>query len=197
MKPCRRGEKPDPKADRTRGRRTRDSNQEADRAIVNGTVSHKITSNDGDLRTQYGAICWRRKGDRIDVLLVTSRDTGRWIIPKGWPVKGLSPEGSAAMEAFEEAGVEGEVSPVCVGVYSYDKTLGKGPGPLTTVPCVVAVYPLRVHRLLARYPESHERQRKWFPAAKAATKVAEPELRALLEQIAASVDLGPSISDRG
>lgn len=138
-------------------------------------------------RTQYGAICWRLRDGHIEVLLITSRDTGRWIIPKGWPIKGLSPEASAAQEAFEEAGVEGTTSPDCIGIYPYDKVLGKNVGSgdtpaqnVETMPCIVAVYPLQVSRLCKRYPESAQRRRKWFTPQKAATKVAEPELQSLL-----------------
>lgn len=136
-------------------------------------------------RTQYGAICWRRLGDKIEVLLITSRDTGRWIIPKGWPIAGLTPDASAAREAFEEAGVEGRVSATCIGLYSYDKGLSPALGPSVTVPCVVAVFPLQVKGLRDRFPESCERRRKWFSPKKAARKVAEPELQSILESFAA------------
>ncbi|HEX9859077.1 MAG TPA: NUDIX hydrolase [Paracoccaceae bacterium] len=132
-------------------------------------------------RTQYGALCWRRIGDRLQVLLITSRETGRWVIPKGWPIAGLSPEASATREAYEEAGVEGQASARCVGFYTYDKGLGKPQAPRPTVPCIVAVYPLKVTALQDRYPECRERRRKWFSPQKAARKVAEPELQALLD----------------
>lgn len=135
-------------------------------------------------RTQYGAICWRRLGDKIEVLLITSRDTGRWIIPKGWPISGLTPDASAAREAFEEAGVEGRVSATCIGLYSYDKGVSPAMGPSVTVPCVVAVFPLQVKGLRDRFPESLERRRKWFTPKKAARKVAEPELQSILESFA-------------
>lgn len=164
---------------------------------MNSTPSQPVASRDADLRTQYGAICWRRKADRVEVLLVTSRDTGRWVIPKGWPIAGLAPEASAAREAFEEAGVEGAADPHCIGLYSYEKGLGKGPGPQVYVPCVVAVYPLKVDRLLTRFPEAHQRRRKWFAAEKAATKVAEPELQLLLGRIAATGALDPAPQEEG
>jgi len=70
-----------------------------------------------ECRTQYGAVCWRLHRGRVEVLLVTSRDTGRWIIPKGWPIDGLSPAGTAQREAWEEAGVEGEVIEDGLGVF--------------------------------------------------------------------------------
>lgn len=151
-------------------------------------------------RTQYGALCWRRIGDRLQVLLITSRETGRWVIPKGWPIAGLSPEASATREAYEEAGVEGQASASCVGFYTYDKGLGKPQGPRPTVPCIVAVYPLKVTALQDRYPECRERRRKWFTPRKAARKVAEPELQALLDgletQLLAAA-AGPAPADAG
>lgn len=135
----------------------------------------------GNDRTQYGAVCWRKVGAKLEVLLITSRDTGRWVIPKGWPISGLTPEKSAAREAFEEAGVEGRVSATCMGIYSYEKGLDTPTtGPRVCVPCVVAVYPMQVKGLRDRFPERAERRRKWFSPKKAALKVAEPALQELL-----------------
>jgi 8-oxo-dGTP pyrophosphatase MutT (NUDIX family) len=127
-------------------------------------------------RTQYGALCWRMRRDNLQVLLVTSRDTGRWVIPKGWPHDNQDGANSAAREAWEEAGVEGAVDPRCLGVFAYDKVQPAS----ANVPCVVGVYGLRVHRLLRRFPERDQRRRKWFSVEKAARRVAEPELRALM-----------------
>lgn len=129
--------------------------------------------------TQLGAICWRMHQGRIQILLITSRDTGRWVIPKGWPVKGLNGAGSAEREAWEEAGVEGKISKTCLGLFSYQKALEQD----HCVPCVVAIYGLQVEKLSRRYPEQKQRQRKWFAAAEAAALVAEPELSALLTAI--------------
>jgi 8-oxo-dGTP pyrophosphatase MutT (NUDIX family) len=112
-------------------------------------------------------------------LLITSRDTGRWVIPKGWPIDGLGPDGSAAREAWEEAGVEGQIAGHSIGRYSYEKAPRPGGRASDRITCEVAVFPLRVARLADRFPERKQRQRKWFTLAKAATKVAEPELRQL------------------
>jgi 8-oxo-dGTP pyrophosphatase MutT (NUDIX family) len=121
---------------------------------------------------QYGALCWR-EGDRgLEVLLITSRDTGRWIIPKGWPMAGLAPEAAAAQEAWEEAGVAGVTNPVCLGRYGYHKCLTDA----SQVPCAVAVYGLRVVQLADKFPEVKERRRQWFPVAEAARLVGEPDL---------------------
>jgi 8-oxo-dGTP pyrophosphatase MutT (NUDIX family) len=129
-------------------------------------------------RTQFGALCWRMHRGRVEVLLITSRETGRWVIPKGWPIVGKSPEASAAQEAWEEAGVTGESAGPALGLYAYDKTRKSR----EALPCVVQVYPLRVERLAKQFPERKERRRRWFAAEKAAKLVAEPELRALLLQ---------------
>lgn len=129
-----------------------------------------------ETETQYAALCYRRAGKSgLEILLITSRDTGRWIIPKGWPMKGKSGADCALREAFEEAGVEGIPSSVPVGVYTYDKVLPAGPQP-----CIVTVYPVEVTGLLKDFPEKRERERKWFKPRKAAGKVDEPELRSLL-----------------
>lgn len=127
-------------------------------------------------RLQYGALCYRFDGDTPLVLLITSRGTGRWILPKGWPIPGLDGAATAAREAWEEAGVVGRVSPVPLGAYHYVKLLDKR----REVPCKVEVYPLCVARLEDEYPETGQRQRVWFAATEAARKVDEPELKQLL-----------------
>ena len=129
-----------------------------------------------DARTQYGALCWRMHRGKVEVLLITSRDTGRWVIPKGWPIDGLAPAQTAAREAWEEAGVEGDIADQGLGAFDYEKSLGlKG-----SIPCSVQVFGLRVAELKGKFPERKERRRKWFDFDKAARKVIEPELRALL-----------------
>ena len=114
------------------------------------------------------------------MLLVTSRDTGRWIIPKGWPIAGLEPYQTALREAWEEAGVRGQAEPLCLGLFSYLKVMG----PDQMIPCVVSVYAVKVTRLRDRFPERKQRLRKWFSPHKAADKVDEPALRALLAAFA-------------
>jgi 8-oxo-dGTP pyrophosphatase MutT (NUDIX family) len=113
-------------------------------------------------------------------MLVTSRETRRWIIPKGWPKKGKSARQSAAREAFEEAGVIGRVSRRAVGSFSYEKRLKNG----GTVECEVRVFPLHVKRQSREWPEKQERKVKWLSAAKAAKKVDEPTLGELIRQLA-------------
>jgi 8-oxo-dGTP pyrophosphatase MutT (NUDIX family) len=128
-----------------------------------------------DVRTQFGALCWRRRGSEVQILLVTTRRTKRWVIPKGWPMGGETPAGAAAVEAFEEAGVEGVTSDTCLGIFIYTKEMDGD-----DLPCVVAVFPLRVTRKFKEWPEENERKRQWFSPKKAASKVQEPELKRLL-----------------
>jgi 8-oxo-dGTP pyrophosphatase MutT (NUDIX family) len=112
----------------------------------------------------------------IEVLLLTSRGTGRWIIPKGWPIRKLSPAEAAAREAYEEAGLVGTIQPSGpVGRYPYAKS--SVPGGLAIE---VAVFLLRVDRQLDHWPEQAERETRWFTPEDAAQLVAEPELAALL-----------------
>lgn len=129
-----------------------------------------------DVRTQFGALCWRVKNGALQVLLITSRRSRRWIIPKGWPMDQETPAKAAKTEAWEEAGVDGKVSPVCLGIFSYSKELDPG----ETLPCVVAVFPVKVKTLSKDYPEKSDRRRKWFTPKKAAKLVSEPELAVML-----------------
>lgn len=129
-----------------------------------------------DVRTQFGAVCWRLKDEEVQILLITSRGSGRWIIPKGWPMDQATPAEAAQTEAWEEAGVEGKAAPVCLGIFSYSKELDPG----ETLPCVVAVFPVKVKELKKNYPERTARRRKWFSAKKAAKLVDEPELATMI-----------------
>jgi len=132
---------------------------------------------DREPRAQYAALPWRRgKGGELEVLLITSRETRRWVIPKGWPVKGLKSRPSAALEAFEEAGVSGEAARKPVGAYHYDKRLRSG----RIQHVRVSVYALKVAHEADDWPEKAEREKAWVSPAEAAERVHEPELKALL-----------------
>lgn len=139
---------------------------------------------------QYGALCWRLHQGRVQVLLITGRDSGRWMIPRGWPMAGLPPHATARIEAWEEAGVTGEAATHSLGSYAYAK--GRAPGTLRL--CRVAVFPLQVARVLRHFPETGQRRRKWFSQQKAARKVADPALAAL---IAAFTPFGMAPLDSG
>lgn len=134
---------------------------------------------------QVAALCWRLRKGRAQVLLVTSRETGRWVLPKGWPILGHAPEVAAQREAWEEAGVEGKVSPQSIGCYGYQKIL-RNRNPM---PCSVQVFPLRVQTLKGSFPERKERRRKWFKAEEATHLVAEPELADLLQRLSEAPEL--------
>ena len=128
---------------------------------------------------QYGALAWRRAGTAREVLLVTSRDTGRWVIPKGWPMKKRTPWDAAAREAFEEAGVKGVVEPAAIGSYRYIKRLSRW----RERPVEVQVFCLEVERELDDWPERPQRQRAWFAPEDAAGRVAEPDLAELIRRL--------------
>jgi len=130
---------------------------------------------------QYGTIAWKEDGDgQLLVLLITSRDTGRWVVPRGNPIPGLPPHLSAAQEAYEEAGVRGPVTSEAAGQYGYRKTRRSGRG----VRARVTLYAMKVEEELADWPEAQERTRRWFAPAEAAEAVVEPELKALLAAFA-------------
>jgi 8-oxo-dGTP pyrophosphatase MutT (NUDIX family) len=125
---------------------------------------------------QYAALPWRQAGRRIEILLVTSRETRRWVIPKGWPMKGRAPHEAAAIEALEEAGISGEIDPTAVGSFSYLKRL-KGDD---AIPSQVIVFPLEVASQLDHWKEKDQRQSRWFAYPRAAALVAEPALKRLI-----------------
>lgn len=124
---------------------------------------------------QVAALCWRRSKGKTEVLLITSRETRRWIIPKGWPMDGLQDYNAARREAFEEAGVEGHVRKDPVGSFGYDKR-----GKAVNQSVKVTVYALEVVTRHKNWPEKGERQRQWFTPQEAAVRVAEPGLKDLL-----------------
>jgi 8-oxo-dGTP pyrophosphatase MutT (NUDIX family) len=128
-------------------------------------------------RVQYAALTYRRAGDSlIEVLLVTSRDTGRWIIPKGWPLKGKPPHKTAAREAREEAGVVGKISRRPIGSFSYEKRLKGG----KVIVCKVQVFVLKVKRQQASWQEKGERQLNWLSHATAAETVGDRVLGTII-----------------
>lgn len=116
-------------------------------------------------------------GGEPEVLLVTSRGTAQWIIPKGWPIEGLSNADSAAREAYEEAGLLGDIDTVPVGTFAYEKARK---GEETLSPFSVEVYRLRVDRQLTYWPEASQRSLVWVSPAQALTMITNESLRALV-----------------
>ena len=134
-------------------------------------------------RKQYGVLPIRLRGGFASVMLVTSRGTRRWIIPKGNPEKGKSGPEVGAMEAFEEAGLLGEVWNEPIGAYLSLKHLPSG----RTVPCTIQVYRMDVERVVDDWPEQGQRERAWYPLDEAAMLVGEGGLVALLLKINAQL----------
>lgn len=129
-----------------------------------------------DLRTQFAALCYRIRKDKPEILLITSRGSGRWIIPKGWPMAGKTPGACALLEAWEEAGVQGKASDQCIGMFSYTKLTDPG----EPLPCIGLVFPVKVKSLAKSFPEAGQRKRLWLRPKKAAARISEPELANLL-----------------
>lgn len=134
---------------------------------------------------QIAVLPWRTETPAVDapisILLITSRGTGRWVVPKGNPVAGLSPHAAAEREAREEAGVIGSVCPTPIGSYRYRKRRSSG----ASVWAEVDVFPFAVTEELESWDEQHQRQRQWFSLAEAAARVDEDDLRALIRSFGA------------
>jgi 8-oxo-dGTP pyrophosphatase MutT (NUDIX family) len=134
------------------------------------TITHQTLN-------QAGVIAYRVVDGKVQVLLVTSRDTGRWIIPKGNVPDGVSPSKAAEKEAYEEAGVKGTLrSSIPLGIYTYFKQLASGQARAASV----EVYLLRVEQRLKKWPEKGERKLSWVSTKKAAGLIEEPGLVPLL-----------------
>lgn len=128
----------------------------------------------GPAVVQTAALCVRPEDGRV--LLITSRDTGRWVLPKGWPMRCRTLAGAAAQEAWEEAGVIGTVEDTPCGHFGYLKRLRAG----FAVPVLVEVYRLTVSGTAAAFPEAGQRTLGWFTPEEAAGRVAEIGLRKIL-----------------
>jgi 8-oxo-dGTP pyrophosphatase MutT (NUDIX family) len=131
------------------------------------------------LLRQAGALAYLKRKGVLRVLLITSRDTGRWVIPKGGIEPGFSAREAAAQEALEEAGIIGILARQALGTYIYDKRLRSG----RSVPAVVKVFPMRVEKQRKQWPERLQRQIEWMPPEDAAAAVQEPELAELIRRL--------------
>ena len=131
---------------------------------------------------QVAALCHRDGDEGVEVLLVTS-SSGRWILPKGWPIDGMSAGEAAKQEAWEEGGVrKGRLAGVALGSFLTEKRFDNG----SVIPCEIRVYPIDAKSVLDDFPEAHKRDRKWVPIREAANLVDEPGLREMLESFAAA-----------
>lgn len=127
-------------------------------------------------RRQYAALPWRRSEVGLEIMLITSRETRRWVIPKGWAHKGEPPTIAAAREALEETGAAGRVHPTPVGEYPYDKLMKSGRVQRVNV----AVYSFEVLHEHDEWPEMAVREKLWIAAREGAELVDEPELRVMI-----------------
>jgi 8-oxo-dGTP pyrophosphatase MutT (NUDIX family) len=127
-------------------------------------------------RVQVAALPWRRTDQGVEVMLITSRDTGRWVIPKGWPEGQEDLYEAAAREAAEEAGLSGSVSRFEIGRYYYGKRQPSG----MEARCEVLVFPMKIDQVAEKWPERKKRKRKWFSPQAAAAMVREPDLGELI-----------------
>lgn len=121
------------------------------------------------------------------VLLITSRGTGRWVLPKGWPAASDATNAETARrEAFEEAGVQGDVVGLKeLGAYHYEQMRKDG----VVVTCRVGVFALRVSGLAKTWPEKGLRVLRWCAPRQAARLVQEPALAALLSSFKPPVEV--------
>ncbi len=128
---------------------------------------------------QYGALPYRfTQAGSLELLLVTTRQSKRWIVPKGRPIKGLKPAKAAAREAYEEAGIRGAVEEKSIGSFRFQKTLDGAPNIL----CEVRVYALKVKQQLRIWPEAPQRTPRWFDPAEALSAVNDAGLKSLISR---------------
>jgi 8-oxo-dGTP pyrophosphatase MutT (NUDIX family) len=132
------------------------------------------------LNNQVAALPWRLRDGELEVLLITTRNTRRWIVPKGWPGADLSPSESAAREALEEAGVTGAIVQKPLGRFHYTKQRRTG----ERLPVSVAVFPLEVMRQRRTFPEKHLRETRWCKLDEALAHISEPGLKRLITKFA-------------
>ncbi|TPG21179.1 DUF47 family protein [Sphingomonas koreensis] len=141
---------------------------------------------------QVAALPYRIEADGdAHVMLITSREQRRWVVPKGNLIEGLALHEAAAHEAFEEAGVSGIPCPTALGEYRYLKRRRDG----TTRNVTVAVFPIAFQRQAGEWPEQEERETRWFALAEAAGAVDEPELKTLIRNFRVPA-LTPGLAER-
>lgn len=146
-------------------------------ATEQSTISAAQSSPAKQAAKQVAALAWRMSPDgKAEILLVTSRISQHWLLPKGWPIKKKSNAQAAAQEALEEAGIEGTMAKSRIGKFNYLKLAADG----SATPCAVSVFTMSDVRELADWPERLQRQRQWFTLEAATAAVFEPGLAALL-----------------
>lgn len=152
----------------------------------------KKRPSDGRPLQQYAALPYVRNEDgEVEILVMSSRETRRVVIPKGWPIRNRKSWKTAEIEARQEAGLVGEIGHRSIGQYQYWKRL-----PASFVLVKVSVYPLCVTRQLTDWPEKHERTQSWMAPQDAATLIDETELGDLILEFARSLDTKPKAATR-
>lgn len=130
-------------------------------------------------RVQVAALCHRKGAGGREVLLVTS-SRGRWILPKGWPIPGLSDGEAALQEAWEEAGVrKATVTAKPIAKFVGTKRFNSG----ETIPARIRVYGVKVRDLSRTFPESERRSRRWVSIGKAAKILGDKGYRKALKAV--------------
>ncbi|MBB6259500.1 8-oxo-dGTP pyrophosphatase MutT (NUDIX family) [Paenochrobactrum gallinarii] len=138
---------------------------------------------------QVAALVWRVENGELQLLTITSRGTGRWVLPKGWPQTGRTLARTAMREAFEEAGIRGVIDPLPVGTYDYEK-YDMPPDAISSF--TVAVYAVAFTEQVDQWPERGERILEWVSPLQAAERVEEPELKKLI--LAFTPDTSPAMA---
>ncbi|WP_417729348.1 NUDIX hydrolase [Roseovarius sp.] len=149
--------------------------------VLPKTVPSAVIASPTPPNKQVAALCWRKHKGHKEVLLITSRDSGRWVVPKGWPIAGLTAAQSALQEAWEEAGVRADADKArYIGRFTYDKGLDSG----KALPVEADLFKIRLRKGEVRdnFPEAGERRRLWVAPRKAAKLVAEPDLQEILRK---------------
>jgi 8-oxo-dGTP pyrophosphatase MutT (NUDIX family) len=142
------------------------------------------------IRVQYGALPYRfTPMAALEILILTTRQTRRWIVPKGWPIKRLTPSKSAAREAFEEAGVRGKIGARAIGNFTYKKTAGQT---VDDANYEVKIFPLLVRRQSATWPEHGQRVVQWVDPEKAIALIREPEMKTIVAKFAKRASVAAS-----
>jgi 8-oxo-dGTP pyrophosphatase MutT (NUDIX family) len=133
----------------------------------------------GSIILQAGAIPFRLEAGILRVLLITSRGTGKWVIPKGWIEPGASAAQAAAQEAYEEAGITGFIDETPLGAFTYRKRLNSG----VRKPALVEVFALQVERQRKNWPERGERRCKWVDVPAALSLIEYPGMTPLFQTL--------------
>ncbi len=131
-------------------------------------------------KKQFAALPFRLHKSELRVMLITTRRKGRWSVPKGSPMRNKEPHLTAALEAYEEAGLVGVVATRALGSFKHRKRKGDRKRTMN-----VAVFPMKVHARERWWPEKGEREAIWVSPKTAARLVHKAQLRRLIARFAA------------